>query len=45
MIVTIGKRQVPGNPIKFGGFDSSCADTPPPALGADSDNIRNYFNK
>ncbi|MDQ1238682.1 MAG: CoA:oxalate CoA-transferase [Thermodesulfobacteriota bacterium] len=45
MIVTIGKRQFPGNPIKFGGFDSSCADTPPPALGSDNDKIRNYFKQ
>ena len=28
MITTIGNRQVPGNPIKFGGFDSSCAILP-----------------
>ena len=45
MIVTVGKRQVPGNPLKFGGFDSSCATNPPPALGADSDRIREYFSK
>ena len=45
MITTIGNRQVPGNPIKFGGFDSSCANTPPPTLGSDNDKIRDYFNK
>lgn len=45
LIVTIGNRQVPGNPLKFGGFDSSCADTPPPALGSDNEKIRDYFNQ
>jgi CoA:oxalate CoA-transferase len=45
MIVTIGGRDVPGNPIKFGNYDSSCADTSPPALGADSDKIREFFAK
>ena len=45
MIVTIGGRDVPGNPIKFGNYDSSCADTSPPALGADSDRIREFFAK
>ena len=45
MIVTIGGRDVPGNPIKFGNYDSSCADTPPPALGADSDSVREFFAK
>ncbi len=45
MIVTIGNRKFPGNPIKFGGFDSSCASAPPPALGADNDKIRDYFKQ
>ncbi|MHB8205621.1 MAG: hypothetical protein ACYDHG_18220 [Desulfomonilaceae bacterium] len=45
MIVAIGNRQFPGNPIKFSGFDSSCADAPPPALGADNDKIRDYFKQ
>lgn len=45
MIVTVGNRQFPGNPIKFGGFDSSCADTLPPALGSDNDKIRDYFKQ
>ncbi len=45
MIVTIGKRQFPGNPLKFGGFDSSCANTPPPALGSDNKKIRDFFNQ
>ncbi len=45
MVVTVGKRQLPGNPLKMGGYDSSCASTPPPALGADSDRIREFFSK
>ena len=45
MIVTIGNRKFPGNPINFGGFDSSCASAPPPALGADNDKIRDYFKQ
>ena len=45
MIVTVGKRQVPGSPLKFGAFDSSCAVVPPPALGADSERIKEYFRK
>lgn len=45
MIATVGKRQFPGNPLKFGGFDSSCADTPPPALGSDNDKIRKFFSQ
>ncbi|MFA6220795.1 MAG: CoA transferase [Desulfomonilaceae bacterium] len=43
MIVTVGARQFPGNPIKFGSFDSSCASAPPPVLGANNDEIRDYF--
>ncbi len=45
MIVTIRGRDVPGNPLKFGNYDSSCADTPPPELGADSDKIRQFFDQ
>jgi CoA:oxalate CoA-transferase len=45
MIVTIRGRDVPGNPLKFGNYDSSCADTAPPELGADSDKIRQFFEQ
>ncbi len=43
MVVTLGGREVPGNPIKLGGYDSSCAVMLPPTLNADSDNLRREF--
>jgi CoA:oxalate CoA-transferase len=45
MVVTIRGRDVPGNPIKFGGYSSSCATSPPPALNADGDSIRKEFSQ
>lgn len=43
MVVTIRGRDVPGTPIKFGSYASSCAMSPPPDLDANGDRIRKEF--
>lgn len=45
MIVTQGKRKVPGNPMKFGAYDSSPAAKVSPALDQDGDALRKEFGK
>jgi CoA:oxalate CoA-transferase len=43
MIVSLGGRKVPGNPMKFGAYDSSPAAMVPPALDKDGAKIREEF--
>jgi CoA:oxalate CoA-transferase len=45
MIVTQGKRKVPGNPMKFGAYDSSPAAKVSPALDQDGNALRKEFGK
>jgi CoA:oxalate CoA-transferase len=43
MIISLGERSVPGNPIKFGAYDSSPANLAPPALDQDGARLRKEF--
>jgi CoA:oxalate CoA-transferase len=43
MVTNSGDKQVPGNPIKFGSFNSDISELVPPGLDADGAKIRNEF--
>jgi CoA:oxalate CoA-transferase len=43
MISTLGKKKVPGNPIKFGAYDSNPAALAPPVLDQDGERLRAEF--
>ena len=43
MVVEIGGRSVPGNPMKFGSYSSTCASTPAPALDDQGEKLRKEF--
>jgi len=44
MVVTVGGREVPGNPIKFCSYNSSCATDSPPTLDEHGPQLRSEFS-
>ncbi len=44
MIADMGGQQVPGNPLHFSIYESSIASTPPPALDAQGEQLRQEFS-
>jgi CoA:oxalate CoA-transferase len=43
MVENVGGRQVPGSPLKFGGYDSACTKQLPPKLNEHGEKIRQEF--
>jgi len=45
MVAQSGPNEVPGNPLKFGAYNSDISSIPPPALDANGAGIRKEFGK